>query len=696
LVQLEYEKVKTLLALHCRTEFAKRKAEQLRLHTKKEFITTELQQSNEFKLLLQGNQHFPNEFTFNIGKELKLIGIPGAVLSGEQFLLIRRLAENTNNIFRWFDNERRTAYPALTKVINDSYYEKVIVEMIDEILDETGQVKDSASEELAEIRMSLYRKRNELRKVFDRIVSKLNKQGYLADIEESFLNGRRVLAVFAEQKRMIKGILHGESDSRRTTFIEPEETTELNNAVFSLENEERKEVYKILRKLTQQLSVYASLLKSYLDMSGEFDFIRAKAKFAADYNGNYPVVMDKAHVQLIQAYHPLLYIYNKANKKPTIPVDLTLNEKQRILVISGPNAGGKTVTLKTVGLLQLMLQSGLLVPVHPDSEMGIFKQVMIHIGDTQSLEFELSTYSSHLKNMKHFMENANGKTLFFIDELGSGSDPNLGGAFAEVIMEELAIKHSFGIVTTHYLNLKVMANKVSGIINGAMQFDEKNLLPMYKLVVGKPGSSYTFSIAERIGLEKRLIEKARKLVDDDHFTLDKLLNRTEQDLQHIDKEKADLNALLKENEALKKEMQQVLNKEVHQQEMEKMAMQNRIAADKIIYLKDMERRLKAMVIEWRKTEDKDKVVKMIHALLFQQKEKITSEKQHKKLHEKFEETGEEILIGAKVKMKQNRQVGIVKEIRGKKAVLQVGVMPITVALKDLVVVKDKDLQQTTS
>ena len=693
LVQLEYEKVKTLLALHCRTEYAKHKAEQLRLHTKKEFITLELQQSNEFKRLLQNNQHFPNEFTHNLSKELKLIGIPGAVLSGDQFLLIRRLADNTNNIFRWFDNERRTAYSALSKVINDSYYEKVIIELIDEILDETGQVKDSASEELGTIRMNLYRKRNELRKVFDKIVSKLNKQGYLADIEESFLNGRRVLAVFAEQKRMIKGILHGESDSRRTTFIEPEETTELNNAVFSLENEEKKEVYKILRKLTENLSTYSALLKNYLDIAGEFDFIRAKAKFAVEYNGNYPVVMDKAHVQLIQAYHPLLYIYNKANKKPTIPVDLTLNEKQRILVISGPNAGGKTVTLKTVGLLQLMLQSGLLVPVHPDSEMGIFKQIMIHIGDTQSLEFELSTYSSHLKNMKHFMENANGKTLFFIDELGSGSDPNLGGAFAEVIMEELAIKHSFGIVTTHYLNLKVMANKVTGIINGAMQFDEKNLLPMYKLVVGKPGSSYTFSIAERIGLEKRLIEKARKLVDDDHFTLDKLLNRTEQDLQHIDKEKSELKTLLKENEALKKEMQRVLNKEQHQQEMERLKLQNNIAADKIIYLKDMERRLKAMVIEWRKTEDKDKVVKMIHALLFNQKEKITAEKYQKKLNEKFDEVGGEIKIGLKVRMKQNRQVGIVKEIRGKKAVLQVGVMPITVELKDLVVVKDKDSEQ---
>ena len=431
------------------------------------------------------------------------------------------------------------------------------------------------------------------------------------------------------------------------------------------------------------------MLKTYFDIAGEYDFIQAKAKLAIEMGGNFPQIFDKAHIQLLDAYHPLLFLYNKINNKPTIPVTLTLNEKQRILVISGPNAGGKTVTLKTVGLLQLMVQSGLLVPVHPDSEMGIFKQIMIHIGDTQSLEFELSTYSSHLKNMKHFMENANGKTLFFIDELGSGSDPNLGGAFAEVIMEELAFKHSFGIVTTHYLNLKVMANKVPGIINGAMQFDEKNLLPMYKLIVGKPGSSYTFSIAERIGLDKKLITKAKALVDEDHFTLDKLLNRTEQDLQRIDKDKSELQQLLKENERLKKEMQQVLNKEKHLQEVEKLMHQNKISEDKFSYLKDMERRLKAMVIEWRKADDKDKVVKMIHALLFNQKEKIVAEKQQKKLNEKFIEIGGNIKIGAKVKMKQNRQVGIVKEIKGKKAILQVGVMPITVDLQDLVVVKDK-------
>lgn len=689
LVQLEYEKVKVLLSNHCKTEFGKAKCAALRIHTKKEIIETELRQTNEYKLITQSGQVFPNDFVANIAKELKLLSIQGAVLSGEQFLLIKRLTQNTNNIFRWFDAEKRQTYAALAKVINDTYYEKAIPQLIDEVLDETGNVKDNASEELYKIRMSLYKRRNELRRLFDKIVSKLNKQGYLTDIEESFMNGRRVLAVFAEQKRQIKGVLHGESDSRRTTFIEPEETTELNNEIFSLEHEESREVYKILRILTKNIGVYAAVLKTYFDIAGEYDFIQAKAKLAIEMGGNFPQIFDKAHIQLIDAYHPLLFLYNKVNNKPTIPVTLNLNEKQRILVISGPNAGGKTVTLKTVGLLQLMVQSGLLVPVHPDSEMGIFKQIMIHIGDTQSLEFELSTYSSHLKNMKHFMENANGKTLFFIDELGSGSDPNLGGAFAEVIMEELAFKHSFGIVTTHYLNLKVMANKVPGIINGAMQFDEKNLLPMYKLIVGKPGSSYTFSIAERIGLDKKLITKAKALVDEDHFTLDKLLNRTEQDLQRIDKDKSELQQLLIENERLKKEMLHVLNKEKHMQEVEKLMHQNKISEDKFTYLKDMERRLKAMVIEWRKAEDKDKVVKMIHALLFNQKEKIVAEKQQKKLNEKFIEIGGDIKIGAKVKMKQNRQVGIVKEIKGKKAILQVGVMPITVNLQDLVVVKDK-------
>ena len=688
-IQLEFDKVKSLLAEHCRSEYAIEKAGQLRIHTRIEFIETELRQSYEYKQLLQNSIYFPSDPVFNLSKELKLLSIPGALLSGDEFIVIRKLAELMKNIFRWFDADRRSAYGALVKIIEGTYYEKVIAEMIDDVLDETGQVKDNASQELQQIRMSLYRKRNELRKMFDRIISKLNKQGYLADIEESFLNGRRVLAVFAEQKRTVKGILHGESESRRTSFIEPEETIELNNDIYSIEGDEKREVYRLLRELTSKLSVYASLLSNYHSIAGEYDFIRAKAKFALEINAEFPIVEDKAIVHLEKAFHPLLYLYNKRSQKPTMPVSLTLDEKNRILVISGPNAGGKTVTLKTVGLLQMMVQSGLLVPVHPSSKFGVFKQLLIHIGDTQSLEFDLSTYSSHLKNMKHFMEVANGKTLFFIDELGSGSDPNLGGAFAEVILEELVRKHSYGIVTTHYLNLKVMASKTTGIINGAMAFDEKNLMPLYKLNIGKPGSSYTFAIAERIGLSKDLISRARKMVDEEHFRLDKLLNRTEQDLHNLEKKEKELHQLLQENEKLKKEMKHAMDREKHDQQVELLKHQNKISEEKLAYLKETERKLKQMVMDWRKEDDKNKVIKNISALLFNKNEKKVAGKMQKQVESKFIELTGEIKVGEKVKMKKNHQVGEVLELRGKKAVVKLGMLPIHVDLKDLVLVKAK-------
>jgi DNA mismatch repair protein MutS2 len=346
--------------------------------------------------------------------------------------------------------------------------------------------------------------------------------------------------------------------------------------------------------------------------------------------------------------------------------------------------------MKTIGLLQMMVQSGLLVPVHPSSQFGIFKQLMIHIGDTQSLEFELSTYSSHLLNMKYFIENANGRTLFFIDELGSGSDPNLGGAFAEVILQELTKKHAYGIVTTHYLNLKIMANKTPGIVNGAMAFDEKNLLPLYRLIIGKPGSSYTFSIAERIGMNKELIQRARALVDEEHFQLDKLLNRTEQDLQDIQRKEKELQALLKENERLKKEMEHVMDKERHHQQVEILKQQNRITEERIVYLKDMERKLKQIVMEWKKEEDKKKVIKNIEALLFKKNEQRAMNKMQKKIDSKFEQVGGEIKKGDKVMMKRNHQVGKVMELRGKRAVVQVGLLPMQVELNDLIVVKEKE------
>lgn len=689
MLQLEFDKVQALLKEHCKTELGKEQAADLRLHTHIDYVQTALQQAHEYKQLSLLQEHFPNDYILNLKQELRLLQIQGATLAEDQFMQLRKLNESMHAIVRFFSPDRRVQYAALFKVIQHTHYEKRITQLIDEILDEEGQVRDNATPELDRIRMNLFRKRTEQRRTFDRVIQRLQKAGYLADTGEAFLNGRRVVAVMAEFKRMIKGILHGESDTRKTAFIEPEETIELNNDIFSLEREESKEVYRILRQLTADLSKHYDLLNGAHEILGIYDFIRGKAKLALDMDASYPMLMKDPEVHLVEARHPLLLLYNRKAGKPTIPMSVTLNKDHHILVISGPNAGGKTVTLKTVGLIQLMLQAGLLVPVHPTSQIGIFKQLMIHIGDTQSIEFELSTYSSHLKNMRYFMENANGKTLFFIDELGSGSDPNLGGAFAEVIMEELAKKHSFGIVTTHYLNLKVMANKVKGIMNAAMGFDEENLLPMYKLIVGKPGSSYTFSIAQRIGLEPRLIQRARNLVDEGHFRLDKLLNKAEQDLQKVEAEKKELQKLLKDNEKLKREYEVLSDKERKQQQYATLKLQNQIKEDELAYLKDMERKMKQIVIEWKRTDDKQKVLQQAEALLFRKKEKSVNERLQKKVDDRYQELKGAVEVGDQVKIKSNHQVGKLIEIRDKRAIVQLGKIPINVKLEDVVKVKER-------
>ena len=687
LAQLEFEKIKKHLLNYCQTEFAITRVENLRIHTHIKYIESQINQTHEFKLLLQHQHYFPVQFILNISKVIKLLSVSGATLSELDFVQIKDLTANIESIYRWFSEDKKLAFPFLHQIIETCYYEKNIQIWIDEILDEGGVVRDNASDDLQRIRLSIFKKRNELRRVFDKVIAKLAKAGYTAEIDESFSNGRKVVAVFSEYKRQVKGILHGESDSRKTAFIEPEETIQLNNDLYSLEGDEKKEILRILKELTQRLSVYAPLLQNYLEIIGEYDFVQAKAKLAVDYNGNLPNIIDKAFIDLKDAYHPLLFLYNKELSKKTIPLNITLDQQYRIILISGPNAGGKTVAMKTIGLNQLMMQSGLLVPVSATSTMGIFKQIFIQIGDEQSIEFELSTYSSHLMSMKFFLENANGKTLFFIDELGSGSDPNLGGAFAQVILEELCKKHAMGIVTTHYLNLKIMANNTKGIVNAAMAFDEKSLQPLYQLSIGKPGSSYTFSIAERIGLNPALINKAKNLVNADHFKLDKLLNNTEQNLQQVNTEKKQLQILLKQNEKLKEEMQVLMKKEKHKQQVELLQQQNKIAAERLVYLKDMERKLKQIVFDYKKATDKKEVIKNLQNLLFKKDEKVVVNKIAKRVNSKYKELNTAIEVGSLVKLKKNYQVGEVKEIRGKRAIVQIGLLPMNVEIIDLVSVE---------
>lgn len=685
---LEFNKICQLLDQKCRTDAARERVTGMRFHTRLDYVQRELEQTAEFKQALKGSDYFPNDFTRNVQKELKLLAIEGAVLSGEQLLAFQNLSLNVRDILNWFKRQG-TLYPQLRAVAEKISYEKLIPETISAVIDDNGNVRDTASRELMQIRSELTSLRQQLRKVFEGILRKLSKQGYLADISEGFLNGRRTVAIFAEHKRIVKGILHGESDSQRTVFIEPEETIELNNEIFSLERAEGREIHRILAQTTTSLSAFQPQLDSYYHLCGLYDFIRAKALLAVDMNAEMPKLSPHPGVQLVKAFHPLLYLHNKQAAKQTIPLNIALDRNQRILIISGPNAGGKTVSMKTVGLLQLMAQAGLLISADPQSEIGIFKQLMIHIGDTQSIEHELSTYSAHLRDMKYFLDFANGKTLFFIDELGSGSDPNLGGAFAEAIVEELARKHALGIITTHYLNLKVMAGKVQGIMNGAMSFDEEKLEPLYQLVVGKPGSSYTFAIAQRSGLSPKIIDRARQITDRGHFKLDKMLHQTEAQANRLADKEKQVERLLKEYEQLKQNYEELTDKEKLKQHYNTLKLQNQIKKEELDYLRDMERKFKQIIHDWKKAENKQEVIQAAENVLFRKKQIAANAAMAKKADKNYDVVGGNAQVGDLVRNKVNHQVGTLSEVRDKRGIVLIGKMPFNVNLDEWVVVRKK-------
>ena len=686
--RLEFDNVQELLLQKCRTDAARERVRSMRFMTKLENVERALLQTDEYRAALSGSHYFPNDFTRNLQKELRLLVISGAVLTGDQLIAFQQLAITIKEIIAWFKSHNEL-FPALRGLAEKITYEKAISSIVSTVVDEQGVVKDNASRELMQIRGDLAKSRGDLRRMFESILRRLSKQGYLADISESFLNGRRTVAVTAENKRIVKGILHGESDTQKTVFIEPEETIELNNEIFSLERAEGREIHRILADTTQALSVWHPVLESYYHLIGLYDFIRAKALLASDMNAFMPQLSQHPGLTLIKAVHPLLYLQNRNAGKPTVPLNLTLDRQQRILIISGPNAGGKTVSMKTAGLLQLMTQAGLLIPADANSEVGIFKQIFIHIGDTQSIEHELSTYSAHLRDMKYFMDFANGKTLFFIDELGSGSDPNLGGAFAEAIVEELSHRNSLGIITTHYLNLKVMAGKVQGIFNGAMAFDEENLEPLYQLTVGKPGSSYTFAIAQRTGLPQKIIDRARQLTDKNHVKLDKILHQTEQQTIRLGGKEKGLDALITENEKLKKKYEELIDKERQKQHYDTLKLQNKIKKEELDYLRETERKFKQIIQDWKKTENKQEVISAAENVLFNRKQIQANQSAARKADKNYEVLGGAINTGDLVRNKVNHQVGTVAEIRGDRAIVRIGRLPFNIELKEWIVVRKR-------
>ncbi|MDD3724710.1 MAG: endonuclease MutS2, partial [Bacteroidales bacterium] len=532
--KLGFTQIREIIKENCLSKGGEELVERMHFSSNFHSINNSLNLTEEFREILVRNSIFPNDNYYDMREELERLKLSGTFIGQSDLNDLKGSLITINECLKFFSQSEEDNYTNLKKLSQDIFIEKEIIKYTFRLLDDKGDFLDNASDYLSIIRSNKRKKIFEVDKRIQKILSQSKKEGWTSEEAEITLrNGRSVIPVSSTNKRKLKGFVHDESSTGQTSYIEPEEIVELNNQVRELEIEERREIIKILTEFTVFLRPYIEdLIKAY-NYLAKVDFIRAKAKFALSILAGKPLLEDTQRINWFDARHPLLQISLKKNNRDIIPLRVELNRDNRILIISGPNAGGKSVCLKTVGLLQYMLQSGLLIPIRETSEVGIFKSIFIDIGDEQSLENDLSTYSSHLLNMKNLCLKADNKTLFLIDEFGTGTDPSIGGAIAESILEFLNKKQTFGIVTTHYSNLKLLAQREDNIINGAMLFDQKNMRPLYKLSIGRPGSSFAFEIAQTIGLPESIIDSATDKIGLSHFEF-------EQELQNLEYEKGEI------------------------------------------------------------------------------------------------------------------------------------------------------------
>ncbi len=523
--KIGFNYIRDLLLKNCLCTLGQQEVKNMGFLSDYEIIKRECVLTAEMVTVLTINSDFPSSGYYNALPDIKKLQIPGSYI--EQDILLNFVLSLTTikNCVSFFDGEKAKLYPLLSKLSSNITIPEDIILKAYEIINDTGSIRDNASIMLAEIRQKLKSLLVKAQQKLNQIINQAKKEAIIPiDAELTIRNGRMVLPVPAVHKRKIKGFIHDESATGQTVFIEPTEVFEINNKIRDLENDERKEIIKILTKFADYIRPYLSLLTQAYQFLGKIDFIRAKALLAIKISANLPHIVNKPFIKWIKAKHPLLVISNHEQSKEVVPADIILDDNSRILVISGPNAGGKSVCMKMVGLNQYMLQNGLLIPVSNDSICGIFKNIFIEIGDNQSLESDLSSYSSHLINISYFVKNSTEQTLFLIDEFGAGTEPQLGGAIAEVALLELNRKKAFGIVTTHYSNIKSLANSVNGIINGSMLFDVENLKPLYILKIGNPGNSFAFEVAAKTGFPERLIEEAKTKINKAQLDFEKQLN----------------------------------------------------------------------------------------------------------------------------------------------------------------------------
>ncbi|CAM3932047.1 DNA mismatch repair protein MutS [Flavobacterium cucumis] len=708
LQDLEFNTVLETIASRCNTDIGEAKAMAITPFKDKEALLINLKQTSEYLSSFTNNNAIPNHGFENINYELKFLAIEDSFLEVGSFKKIANLSETAITLIQ-FLKKFEDYYPTLYQKASQIDVVKLIIQRIDEVVDKFGIIKDNASPDLVDIRRNINVVRGKINQSFGMALSQYNSLGYLDDIKETVVENRRVLAVLAMYRRKVKGAILGSSKTGSIAYIEPEAAQRYSRELNNLEYEEREEIMRILKRLTNEIRPFIETIAAYQDFLSDIDVIAAKAKYANKINGILPNIIEEKRMFFREAFHPILYLNNKEKKAVTYPQTIELHNESRIIVISGPNAGGKTISLKTVGLLQLMLQSGILIPVHERSETFLFDRILTDIGDNQSIENHLSTYSYRLKNMNYFLKKCNAKTLFLIDEFGTGSDPELGGALAETFLEEFYAREAFGIITTHYSNLKILANELPYASNANMMFDEKSLEPMYKLILGQAGSSFTFEVAQKNGIPFGLINRAKKKIEGGKVRFDKTIATLQKERSKLEKtsltlkeEESKAREESKKMETINAKIQEKLERyqELYDANQRLIYIGQKIDDISESYFNNKDKKtligefLKMVEIEnskRRKLSAKEKKVKEVIQKKVAEEVKVKVEeirtvKKEKKIKAKIEEENKPkvvLKVGDRVRMKDGKAIGTIDVIEKSKATVNYGIFTSKVSLEQL-------------
>lgn len=685
-IKTGFDKIRELLKEKCSSSLGRDKVDEISFSTQYETILNWVNQTAEFTTILE-EEDFPSDPFYDVREGLIRIQTEGFYLSEQDLFDLRRSIETIGSIVKFFDSKSEEHYFYLKALAKDVFTFPDLIRTIDRVLDKFGRIKDNASPELANIRRSITIEQSAISRAISHALHQAKKDGFIdEDTKPTLREGRLVIPVPPAYKRKVRGIVHDESATGKTVFIEPEAAVEINNKIRELLSDEKKEVIKILTAISSELRPRVPEMMDSYNFLSEIDFIRAKALFAQDTDAVLPKVSNETLLDWSMAKHPILLLNNRRSGKEVVPLNIQLNNENRILIISGPNAGGKSVCLKTVGLLQYMLQCGLLVPMHASSRMGIFGKVLIDIGDEQSLENDLSTYSSHLSNMKLFVKQCDGKSLLLIDEFGSGTEPRIGGAIAEALLDHFNQKSAFGVITTHYTNLKNFAEETDGIINGAMLYDRHRMQPLFQLEIGNPGSSFAVEIARKIGLPESVIEMATQKVGEDFVNMDKYLQDVVRDKrywegkrQSIKQKEKRLEELTAKYEAELEEMgkqKKAIIREAKQESQHLLSQANAAIENTI-------RKIKEAQADKEKTKE---ARKQLEDFKEEQRRKEHGEAIERKLqpHKPIqkqpskEEKRESIQVGDTVRIKGQGGHATVIEIKGNNATIAIGQLKSTV------------------